>query len=115
MYQPGFAVCFRLGFLRVDMTTLEEVLVEVQKNNRVCPQPQTWQQLFEMLPDKQRKGAGWEPSLPIILAASWDTPAISKMLRLREHIEWAASHGCLEEVSLYLRELPEDQWHHIGD
>ena len=115
MYQPGFAVYFRLGVLRVDMTTLEEVLVEVQKNNRVCPHPQRWQQLFNMLPDKQRKGAGWEPSLPIILAASWDTPAISKMLRLREHIEWAASHGCLEEVSLYLRELPEDQWHHIGD
>lgn len=42
------------------MTNLEEVLAEIQKNKRVCPQPQRWQQLFDMLPDKQRKGAGWE-------------------------------------------------------
>ena len=97
------------------MTDLEEVLAEVQKNKRVCPQPQKWQRLFDMLPDKQRKGAGWEPSLPLILAAWWDTSAMSKMLRLREHIEWAASHGRLEEVSVFLRELPEDQWHHIGE
>ncbi len=40
---------------------------------------------------------------------------MSKMLRLREHIEWAASHGCLEEVNMFLRGLPEDQWHHIGE
>ena len=97
------------------MATLEEVLAEVQKNNRVYPQPQRWQQLYDMLPEKQQKGAGWKPSLPLILAAWSDTPAMSKMLRLREHIEWAASHSCIEEVSLFLRELPEDQWHHIGE
>ena len=71
------------------MTSLEQVLAEVQKNKRVCPQPQRWQQLFDMLPDKQHRGSGWEPSLPLILAAWWDTSAMSKMLRLREHIEWA--------------------------
>lgn len=97
------------------MTNLEEVLAEVQKNKRVCPQPQRWQQLFDMLPDKQRKGSGWKPPAPLILAAWWDTPALSKMLRLREHIEWAASHGYIEEVSSFLRELTEDQWHHIDE
>ena len=97
------------------LLTLEEVLAEVQKNKRVCPQPQRWQQLFDMLPDKQRKGAGWEPPPPLILAAWWETPAMSKMLRLRAHIEWASSHGCLVEVYSFLRELPEDQWHHIGE
>jgi hypothetical protein len=97
------------------MTTLTEILVEVKKNNRVCPQPQQWQQLYELLPDKKRKGGGWEPSLPLILAAWWDTPAISKMLRLREHIEWAATHGCLEQVYSFLQALPEEQWHHTGE
>lgn len=97
------------------MVTLEAVLAEIQKNNRVCPQPQRWQQLYEMLPQKQRKGAGWEPSLPLILAAWWGTPSLSKMLRLREHIEWAASHDCLAEVYSFLLELPEDQWHHVGE
>jgi len=96
------------------MATIEEALAEIQKNKRVCPQPQKWQQLYEMLPDKRRKGAGWEPALPLILAA-WNTPALPKMLRLREHIDWTAAHGCLEQVYFFLRELPEDQWHHIGD
>lgn len=97
------------------MSTLEEVLAEVRKNNRVCPQPQKWRQLYDMLPDKQRKGAGWEPPLPLILAAWWDTPALLKMLRLREHVEWAVAHDCLQEVYVFLRGLPEDQWHHTGE
>ncbi|MCL6614142.1 MAG: hypothetical protein K6U03_05955 [Firmicutes bacterium] len=97
------------------MITLEQVFAEIQKSNRVCPQPQQWQQLYEMLPDKKRKGVGWEPALPLILAAWWNTPALSKMLRFREHIEWAAAHGCLDQVYSFLRELSEDQWHHIGE
>jgi hypothetical protein len=96
-------------------TSLEEVLAEAQKNCRVCPQPQKWQQLYEMLPDKKQKGSGWEPPLPLILAAWWDSPALSKILRLREHIEWAESHGLLEEVASFLRGLAEDQWHHIEE
>jgi hypothetical protein len=95
--------------------TIDEVLTEAQKNERVCPQPQKWQQLYDMLPQKQRKGAGWEPSLPLILAAWWDTPAVLKIARLREHIEWAAKHGCLVEVHSFLCELPENQWHHFND
>lgn len=97
------------------MATLGEVLDEAQKNSRVCPQPQRWHELYEMLPEKQRKGGGWEPALPLILAAWWDTSAILKMLRLREHIEWAASHGCLEQVHAYLMGLAESEWHHIGE
>jgi hypothetical protein len=97
------------------MVILEEVLAESQKNNRVCPQPQKWQQLYELLPDKKRMGAGWEPSLPLILASWWDTPAMSKILRLREHIDWAAAHGCLKQVYSFLQALPEEQWHHIDE
>ena len=38
-----------------------------------------------------------------------------KMLRLAEHIEWAAKHDSLEAIGKFLRELREDDWHHIGD
>ena len=99
----------------MNVATLEEVFAELQKNNRVCLQPQKWQQLYEMLPQKQRKGSGWEPALPLILAAWWDTPALAKMLRLREHIEWASAHGCLDEVFNFLAGLPENEWYHIGE
>jgi hypothetical protein len=97
------------------MVTIDEVLKEIQKNNRVCPQPKKWNELFQMLPNKRRKGNGWEPALPLILAAWWDTPPMSKMLRLQEHIEWASKEGCLEEIHKFLSELKEEDWYHIGD
>lgn len=97
------------------MITINQVFAVASENNRICPQPQKWQQLYELLPDKKRKGAGWEPSLPQILAAWLDTPATSKILRLREHIEWAATHGAIEEVYTFLRSLPEEEWHHLTE
>jgi hypothetical protein len=95
--------------------TRDEVLKFAQENGRVCPRPNRWQELYELLPEKRQVGAGWEPALPLILAAWWDTPALQKMLRLREHIEWADSHGCLEQVDAFLRSLPESEWHHLGE
>ena len=97
------------------MITLEEVLAEITKNNRVCPQPQKWQQLYEMLPDKKRSDSGWKPSLPLILSAWSDTPAMSKIIRLREHIEWAKDHECLPTIFTFLVNLLEKEWHHIGE
>jgi hypothetical protein len=38
-----------------------------------------------------------------------------KMLRLAEHIEWAAKYDALDTVSAFLRNLREEDWHHIGD
>src|SRR5687768_2285847 len=38
-----------------------------------------------------------------------------KILRLAEHIEWAAQRGSLEAVGKFLRGLREDDWLHIGE
>ena len=97
------------------MITIDQTLAIAAENSRICPQPQRWLQLYELPPDKQRKGAVWEPPLPLVLAAWWDTPTTSKMLRLREHVEWAAAHGVLERVYAFLLSLPEQDWHHLGD
>ena len=77
--------------------------------------PQPWGALWELLPNRTRVGAGWQPPLPLILGAWDDTPNMLKMLRLAEHIEWAAKHGDLEPVARVLRDLREDEWFHIGD
>jgi len=98
-----------------DAAALEALLAFVQANGRVCPLPQQWQTLYDRLPAKRRAGGGWAPALPLILAAWHDTPAMLKMLRLREHLEWAAAHGALAALDTYLRGLREDQWHHLGD
>jgi hypothetical protein len=44
-----------------------------------------------------------------------DTPAMLKMLRLQEHIEYAQAHGVLADVDAFLRSLPEEDWAHLGD
>lgn len=91
--------------------TVAEVMVEARKNNRVCPKPVLWQQLYEMLPDRRRS----EPTPPL-LGAAWDgTPCIPKRICFREHIEWAASRGCLQQVFAFMKSLPESDWHHMGE
>ncbi|MBL4825916.1 MAG: hypothetical protein MK515_10395 [SAR324 cluster bacterium] len=97
------------------MVSLEQVLEEAQKNDRVCPQPKKWNKLYEMLPNRKRKGNGWKPALPLILAAWWDTPTMLKTLRLREHIEWASEHNCLDAIYEFMKNLKEEEWFHIGE
>ncbi len=77
--------------------------------------PSKWNDLWEMLPNRSRVGGGWEPALPLILAAWYDTPVMLKVLRLREHLEWAEQHGSLDAVDKFLRDLPEMEWHHLSD
>jgi len=68
-----------------------------------------------MLPDRKQSGASWKPPLPLILAAWHETPAMSKMFRLAEHIKWADNHGALPEVPVFLRNLREEDWHHLRE
>ena len=94
------------------MATLDEVLMEIEKDGRICPQPQKWNELWEMLPNKKRKGAGWEPPLPLILAAWWDTPILMKKLRIQEHIRWAEQNEALDSVYEFLKSLDCDDWYY---
>lgn len=90
---------------------LQELLKFIQDGGRVCPQPGKWHELWEMLPDRQRVGSGWQPPLPLILAAWEHTTGIEKMLRLRQHIEYAEAKGVLNQVDRYLRDLPASEWY----
>jgi len=90
---------------------LKELLKFVQDEGRICPQPGKWHELWELLPDRQRIGSGWQPPLPLILAA-WDhATGIEKMLRLRQHIEYAEEKGVLNQVDRYLRDLHTSGWY----
>ncbi|HEY0824009.1 MAG TPA: hypothetical protein VGD76_09510 [Ramlibacter sp.] len=91
--------------------TVDDVLVEARRNNRVCPLPAIWQRLYAYLPNTG-------PHLSKVPAthAEWaQVPALQKRARLREHIEWAASQGVLRQVYEALKKLPENRWHHIGE
>lgn len=94
--------------------TPHSLIAYCRESQRVCPMPQSWNALFEMLPNRKRTALGWEPALPLNLEA-WDsTPAPLKTLRLAEHIEWAAANGALGTVAAFLRALPEEQWLHAN-
>ena len=95
--------------------TVESLIAYSRENSRICPMPDEWNALWELLPERGRVGGGWEPPLPLILAAWHDTPGLLKMLRAARHIEWAAEHGALERVAAFLRDLREDQWFHGDD
>lgn len=99
-----------------DMTSSLDSLLEYCADlDRVCPQPMRWNELWKMLPDRQRRGGGWQPSVPLILGGWWHSSNLEKMLRLKEHIEWAESHGCLAQVDAFIRGLSKDEWHYLGD
>jgi len=86
-----------------------------RENGRVCPMPQQWVALFDVLSNKRQVGVAREPALPLILAAWHEASALAKMLRLAEHIEWAAKQGDLLKVAEYLHALPESSWFHLGE
>lgn len=92
--------------------SLNKYYSNLKESNRICPIPKHWNKMYEMLKGKRRVGFGWEPSLPLILAAWYDTPLISKHLRFREQLEWAEKQGQLEEIIEYLDTLQEEDWLH---
>ena len=96
------------------METFETLWQYCTQNNRVIPRD--WNKLYSMLKNKQQKSSGgWEPPLPLILAAWNFTIPIEKQLRFREHIQWAAKNGQIEEIGNYLRTLTEEEWYHFGE
>jgi len=94
---------------------LASLLEYVKAQDRVCPMPIRWNELWQMLPGRQRRGSTWEPPPPLILAAWWDTPSFAKMERLAEHINYASAHDVFVDVDRFLRALPESEWAHLSE
>lgn len=94
---------------------LDDLLSYCKSNNRVCPMPMKWNELWELLPNRSRAGSGWVPSLPLILAAWHHSSPTMKSMRLEEHIRHAEENGALKIVREYLLNLSEKDWFHHSD
>ncbi len=94
---------------------LAGLLEFVKAEQRVCPMPVRWTELWEMLPSRELRGGLWQPPRPLILGEWWTTPSFAKAERLSEHINYAAAHGCLGQVDEFLRGLVEAEWAHVGE
>lgn len=95
------------------IVNVEQTVALAQKNDRVCPRPIHWVKLYRLLPGRRATASGWEPPPPLV-ENSDNAPALLKMLRLKEHIRWAAAHGALDEVHQFLAQLREEDWLHAG-
>ena len=94
----------------------DSLWVHSTANNRLVPMPPQWSQLYGLLKNtRQKPSGGWEPPLPLILAAWHDSMPIEKQLRFKVHLEWAQQNDQLEQIGAFLRALPEDQWCHFGE
>ena len=94
--------------------TLDHVMVLARRNNRACPMPPAWGQLYDLLPARpQKKGDSIAPPPPIDGPAWAAVSPMQKRLRLRDQIEWAEQAGALEAVHGFLAALPEESWLHM--
>jgi len=95
------------------METVETLLAYCQENKRVCPQPIQWHALHELLSEYAQPIH--DQALPPLILAGWGMPAIEKILRLQQQIEWSDRNGVLEEASKFLRSLWEEDWFHFAE
>ena len=94
--------------------TLDSAMLVARKNNRVCPRPVRWTEFFAMLPPRKTLRGQQLPPAPAT-GPAWDvTPALTKRLCFREHIEWAEGAGMLEAVMAFMQSMREDEWLHMG-
>lgn len=93
------------------MPAIEEAIAIGTKDGRICPQPQRWNELWELLPNSERKGASWTPPLPLILDAWWETSDSQKQERFREHLLWTEKHNAFGAVLNFLKKLQNSDWH----
>jgi len=91
------------------MKSIQELIEFSKQNNRICPQPQIWNKLYEKLKNKERSGSGWKPSLPLILGAWGYTSDLEKQKRFQEHLKWADDHNQLQEIIDFVESLTESQ------
>ena len=95
--------------------TFESLWKYCISDNRVCPMPIKWNDLYKILNNTKQIGAGYEPPIPLILGAWGNTSNNEKQERLKIHIRWAEDCNQLDEVGQYLRSLEEKDWAHYSE
>jgi hypothetical protein len=91
--------------------TLEGILDEATEERRVCPVPQVWNRIWQMLPERRQTGAGWSPPLPLILGAWSEATDDQKRERFHLHLRWAHDHGTMDTIAGVIASMKPEDWH----
>ena len=85
-----------------------ELMAELRKENRVCPQPTRWLEFYRILQDA---AAGQPLPAPPLTGSAWAaTPASAKRMCFREQAEWAVQHGCVGPAYAFLEKMAKSDW-----
>jgi hypothetical protein len=85
-----------------------ELMAELRKDNRVCPQPTRWLEFYRILQDAESRQP--LPAPPLTGSAWAATPPSAKRMCFREQAEWAVQNGCVAEACAFLANLPKSDW-----
>ena len=97
------------------MPKLEDAIASILVNDRVCPVPTRWNELFNLLCRVAEDKGVDPPLMPLILGAWWFSSPVDKQDRLKSQLTWASDHGALEQAMKYLARLSENDWVHLAD
>ena len=81
----------------------------------MCPKLAQWQALDALLRGGAPAGAADSLAAPLTPRDWQTTTSLAKRLMFRALIDWSAKHGLVEPVLQFVRALPEEQWHRMGD
>ena len=96
---------------KLHQPTKDDFVKEVTKNNRVCPNPNLWNDLHTLAIESDFN-SHTPPSLPLILGAWWDTSDLDKSERLKELIDWCYVANVSDVAWTFIQSLDESEWHH---
>lgn len=90
----------------------EDLLVEIRKDGRICPQPTRWLEFYRVLQDNARGAALPEPPLT---GSSWaaSSPA-AKRNTFQAQVDWVVAQGINAPAYEFLSGLTRSDWYH-GD
>jgi hypothetical protein len=91
---------------------LNDYFDEIFINERICPVPMKWNDLYKFIKIKTGKD---DVIKPLILGGWYETPLLAKKLCFQQQLEYAYNNNILENVKIYLSKLTENQWHHSSD
>ncbi|MGZ9109153.1 MAG: hypothetical protein ACXW4B_10085 [Micavibrio sp.] len=87
----------------------DDLLRYLSDKGYICPWGKAWHDLWLLLPEDFASQARAAP--PLILTGWYYSTNLVKIMRMREHIEWADRTGAITQVDKYLRGLPDTVWH----
>ena len=90
----------------------EALMVEARRNNRVCPLPLPWSELYGLLEGSRYVDL---PPPPVEQGIWRQLSDLQKRLRFREYVEWAERHRRLAEMQRFMHGLAEADWLHMGE